>query len=696
MAGTTHHTVPTAPGADYDSLDPKAGGEYRDKPIWDLQTIEQNLNRTGYDWNHNNYGELKDGILNFGFWKNSAELLNSYYVSADGSIAFNEAYYIDNFSPFSAAQQDVARTAIGLWGDLITGITFQETKSYEADITYGNTYTGGAQAYAYLPFGDINDEYYQDKYGFEEAGRLSGDVWIDGTVASNFFPLTFSYYATTTMIHETGHALGLSHPGDYNAIGPDGTVLSPTYENQAEYAQDSLQYSIMSYFDGYETGAQFIDFQLLNFAYPSTPMIHDIATIQAMYGVDYTTRAGDTVYGFNTTEVGTAYDFTVDTRPVLSIWDGGGNDTIDVSKFKTDSVIDLNAGAFSSAGGADHFYTLDEINEARVKAGFAPRTQATYDYYQDLIARLGVTDPGFKDNISIAYGATIENATTGRGDDKIIANDVANVLNGGAGSDTVSYETATAAVTASLQNSVVGSGGAAGDTLIRIENLIGSNYNDTLIGNVRDNELTGGSGDDVLNGRGGDDTYVFRTLNQSSGHDTIKSFGVGDVIAVSKSLAAGTDGFVAVTDRTLVLDTVDGDSITFKGSGADGGLRLIGQQGQFFYYAAATDTTTTMATIAKHGAPTDTLAEAAAKTQAMAHAAAVGGPSEVNLANRADGWTESAATHTSSNGVASGNAAFETAHSAAFAGQSAESFAPPIAAAHASGSFDLYANVCLV
>ena len=40
----------TAPGSTGESLDPDAGGTYRGKPIWDLTTIDENLNRTGYDW----------------------------------------------------------------------------------------------------------------------------------------------------------------------------------------------------------------------------------------------------------------------------------------------------------------------------------------------------------------------------------------------------------------------------------------------------------------------------------------------------------------------------------------------------------------------------------------------------------------------------------------------------------------------
>lgn len=646
----------TAPGATADSLDPDAGGTYRGKSIWDVDTITGNLNRTGYDWYTNNYGELDDGVLNFGFWKNIEELNNSYYVNETGSIAFNEAYYYSDFSAFNASQIAVAEKAIGLWGDLID-IEFKETKSGSADITYGNTATGGAQAYAYLPFGSTDDQYYTDTYDFSETGRLGGDVWIDGFVASNFFPLTDSYYATTTMVHETGHALGLSHPGNYNALGPNGEVLEVTYENQAEYAQDSLQYSIMSYFDGYETGAQFIDFQLLNFAYPSTPMIHDIAAIQEIYGANMETRAGDTVYGFNSTETGTAYDFSVNSRPVLSIWDGGGTDTIDVSKFRTNSTIDLNEGAFSSAGGSERFYTLDEINAARVAAGFAVRTQATYDYYQDLIAQLGVTDPGFKDNISIAYGVTIENARTGRGNDKVIANDVANVLNGGSGTDTVSYETAAYGVDISLGgNKVSGAtltdgsvNGAAGDKLTGFENAIGSDFADRLIGTKTDNVLNGGGGDDFLAGGKGADTFVFRNdLEGGSGRDTIREFENTDVIATGLALPTNGQGRIAV-NGTLTIDFA-GDTVTF----ADGGpaqLRFVGLVNGLYYYVSGDNTTTTVASLAKLAVPADTLADAAAKTQAMMDAANKADLT-TDLANRADGWTEAkGTTHGATNGM---------------------------------------------
>ena len=51
-------------------------------------------------------------------------------------------------------------------------------------------------------------------------------------------------------MHEIGHALGMSHPGDYDAA-PD---VDLTYADNAEYYQDSLQYTIMSYFGSSSTG----------------------------------------------------------------------------------------------------------------------------------------------------------------------------------------------------------------------------------------------------------------------------------------------------------------------------------------------------------------------------------------------------------------------------------------------------------
>jgi len=595
------------------SLDPSAGGSYLGKPIADLEFVSENLVRSGSNWlNGANYGVADDGVINFGFWNSIQELQNSYYVNDDGSLAFPEAFNAAAFSTFTSGQRAVAREAMGLWDDLID-ISFSETRSGVADITFGNTSAGtNVQAYAYLPFGDVYDDYYA-QFGWETAqiGRLGGDVWIGGNVASNFNPLKDSYYSVITQIHEIGHAIGLSHPGDYNASDDndnDGVPDPITYTNDAYFAQDSLQYSVMSYFDAYETGAQHIDWSLTNFAYSATPLVHDIAAAQSVYGADTTTRTGDTVYGFNSTANRSAFDFTLNTRPIVAIWDAGGIDTIDFSGWNTPSVIDLNEGAFSSGGGIEKFLTRAEVDANRALAGFGPRSDAAWAFYENLKAQLGLTDGLFKDNVSIAYGAVIENATGGGGNDIITGNAVANVLIGGAGNDTIngndgddtiiggvgqdtmdggigidtiSYAGSSARVSVNLSSNYVTGGDALRDKIINFENVTGSSFDDTLTGTATDNIMSGGDGNDTITaGRGNDTVYGDGgndnirgsdgndVINGGEGDDTLRGEGQNDTL----DGGAGADILTGGNNNDTFLFTVlDGakDRITDFRTGVD-------------------------------------------------------------------------------------------------------------------------------
>jgi Ca2+-binding RTX toxin-like protein len=116
-----------------------------------------------------------------------------------------------------------------------------------------------------------------------------------------------------------------------------------------------------------------------------------------------------------------------------------------------------------------------------------------------------------------------------------------NVLNGGAGNDTVTWAsgvTGSTGVTASL--AIAGAqatGGSGTDTLISIEHLIGSANADRLTGNAANNKLEGQGGNDTLDGGGGADT-----LSGGDGNDFYYVDHVGDVISeTSASAAGGTD-----------------------------------------------------------------------------------------------------------------------------------------------------------
>ena len=318
----------------------------------------------------------------------------------------------NGFTAFSTTQITFAQYAISLWDDLMSS-DFSEVAGGGSDVEFGNTTTGIDYAHAYYPDW--------------------GSVWLNPDYDDVKQP-KIGDYGFSTILHELGHAIGLDHMGDYNGANNNGP---------SSY-QDSSVLSIMSYygpdnFDG-EGQVMWADWVRNGTTYSAqTPMVNDVYAIQAMYGVETTTRTGDTVYGFNSNITGTPglfLDFSRNSNPILTIFDSGGEDTLDLSGYSSASRISLVAGSYSDAN------------------------QMTY-------------------NIGIAYSATIENAVGGSGNDDITGNSANNKLTGGRGNDTID-------------------GGAGTDTAVFSGTL--ASYTVTSLGSgaytVTDN--TGNDGTDTL------------------------------------------------------------------------------------------------------------------------------------------------------------------------------------------------------
>ena len=153
-------------------------------------------------------------------------------------------------------------------------------------------------------------------------------------------------------------------------------------------------------------------------------------------------------------------------------------------------------------------------------------------------------------------------------DDVFFGTSVVETFDGGVGNDMVSYAGSDALVSVDLDGSNTG-GYADGDTLVSIENVIGSFYADTLSGDSFDNTLNGYLGDDILQGRlgndnlfGGDgnDTYVF---GAGDGNDIITETSGFDVLSITGGITLGDLTFTQIgSDLQIDIDASNGFVIT--------------------------------------------------------------------------------------------------------------------------------------
>ena len=183
----------------------------------------------------------------------------------------------------------------------------------------------------------------------------------------------------------------------------------------------------------------------------------------------------------------------------------------------------------------------------------------------------------------------IKNLIGGNGDDGLIGDELANLLDGGKGKDTLTgsvgadtlmggdgldtadYSTSNAGLSVSLDSRVGNTGDAAGDVFSSIENLSGSAFADTLVGDGNANVLIGAAGNDTLEGAAGADT-----LMGGAASDTTAGASSMDMASYRLSASAITANLTD-SSQNLGADALGDTYIAIKGLiGSDFGDLLVG------------------------------------------------------------------------------------------------------------------------
>lgn len=409
-------------------------------------------------------GTAWDGPITYAFPQSAAH----YAYDGEADTEFMRANYLQKKATLFALDRDAGNAAdSGFSVEGFTGASISlGTDSDNATIRAAQSALPPT-SWAYLPAGDAQ----------------GGDVWLG--VYSNVALPKAGNYAWQTILHEMGHALGLKH--GHEALNGFG-VLPSDY--------DSLETSTMTY-RTYEGGPT-TGYTYEHWGAPQTYMMADIAALQHMYGANFETNSGNTVYSW---KQGDGDTFVNGGKAIdaggnvifATIWDGGGEDTYDLSRFKSRLNINLEPGEASVFNRGQ----LSNLGRGHTASGNIYNALQ----YEGDIRSLIENAIGGKNRDSITGNAADNRLSGGQNADRLYGHDGNDTLNGGKGRD---Y-------------------------------LAGDGGNDFLYGRKDNDRLYGGAGDDTLTGGGGADTFIFKG---DGGNDTITDFQHGvDKIAIYAEVA---------------------------------------------------------------------------------------------------------------------------------------------------------------
>lgn len=264
-----------------------------------------------------------------------------------------------------------------------------------------------------------------------------------------------------------------------------------------------------------------------------------------------------------------------------------GNDTVYVNgSYKEPLYVEtMREEMFDSTGPA---VTLTgNIQDNTIYAGSGAATLLGGDGNDTLI--------GFWGNDTINGGNGDDVLVGDKGSDFFIGGAGNDSISGGQGIDTVSYAGSPAGINLNLSRDTAQDGYGGIDTIIGVENVIGSQFNDIIVASNFANVITGGNGDDRITAKAGDDTVTGGNgndridggdgndnLNGGQGNDRITGglgqdtivLGPGHDIVIYTAPAESTGAtydiiqdFNTATDRIQLTEAVvGGDPIVAAGS----------------------------------------------------------------------------------------------------------------------------------
>lgn len=168
----------------------------------------------------------------------------------------------------------------------------------------------------------------------------------------------------------------------------------------------------------------------------------------------------------------------------------------------TGVIVDLNAGSAQALAGATSLLGIEgAIGSIHGDSILGTSTVNTF---------VGAAGQDFLDgrggNDRLDGGADIDLLLGSGGNDVLNGDSGADTLDGGDGTDTASYAWTLSAVNVNLATGVAtGAAEGDGDSLIAVENVIGTAFADQIRGDALANRLEGRSGSDTIHGGGGND-----------------------------------------------------------------------------------------------------------------------------------------------------------------------------------------------